>query len=260
MYLLTITFFLIVAVIIVLFYLSRRKKTLRRAELNSHISVYSTLLENHVLFYQKLNITERERFLKEIVDFLAGVTIEGVGVEVSDLDKVLVASSAIIPIFSFKNWRYQNITNIILYPDTFNEEYQYEGEKRSTLGMVGTGYMNGQMVLSKRALHLGFSPQAGVSNTGIHEFVHLIDKSDGSTDGVPETLLNNSYVIPWLKLMHQEMRKIKRGDSDVDPYALTNEAEFLAVIAEYFFEKPSKLKKNHPELFQMLLQIFNVKN
>ncbi len=35
-------------------------------------------------------------------------------------------------------------------------------------------------------------------NTGIHEFVHLLDKEDGSVDGLPEALLAKQYTLPWL--------------------------------------------------------------
>jgi Mlc titration factor MtfA (ptsG expression regulator) len=95
-----------------------------------------------------------------------------------------------------------------------------------------------------------------LENTAIHEFVHLLDKSDGATDGIPESLMAHEYTVPWLKMMHREMRRIEEGKSDINPYALTNEAEFLAVAAEYFFEKPEKFQHMHPELYQMLSLVF----
>ena len=84
----------------------------------------------------------------------------------------------------------------------------------------------------------------------------MLDGSDGATDGIPENLLAHEYTVPWLKLMHEEMHRIASGHSDINPYALTNEAEFFAVAAEYFFEKPDKLQQKHPELYQLLTQIF----
>ncbi len=197
-----------------------------------------------LLFEEKVNVV------------LANITIEGVGTPVEDADSVMIASSAVIPIFGFKDWEYRNLTNVILYPDTFDGEFQFEGENRSILGMVGTGYMNGQMILSRAALIKGFSKSAGKENTAIHEFVHLLDKSDGATDGVPENLLAHEYVLPWLKMIHQEIHKIEAGRSDINPYAITNEAEFFAVVAEYFFQKPDELKHKHPELYEMLSTIF----
>jgi Mlc titration factor MtfA (ptsG expression regulator) len=52
------------------------------------------------------------------------------------------------------------------------------------------------------------------------------------------------------------MHKIEAGKSDINPYALTNEAEFLAVVSEYFFEKPEQLQHKHPELYEILSLIF----
>ena len=120
--------------------------------------------------------------------------------------------------------------------------------------------MNGQMLLSRAALLKGFSPMAGKENTAIHEFVHLLDKADGATDGVPEQLIGHEYAAPWLSLMHQEMHRIKEGKSDINPYAITNEAEFFAVASEYFFEKPEQFKTKHPELFEQLSGIFRQGN
>ena len=220
---------------------------------------YAALLHAHVAYFQKLDDINKARFEKQIAEFLSETRIEGVGTEITELDKVLISSSAVIPIFGFPGWRYQNLTNIILYPDTFDKEFQFEGENRNILGMVGSGYMNGQMLLSRAALTKGFSKSAGGENAAIHEFVHLLDKSDGATDGVPENLMAHKYAAPWLHLMHTEMHKIEAGHSDINPYALTNEAEFFAVATEYFFEKPEQLEAKHPELYKQLSFIFRQK-
>jgi Mlc titration factor MtfA (ptsG expression regulator) len=216
------------------------------------------LLTEHVAYYQKLDADKQLRFEGMIASFIQSIRIEGVGLEVTELDKVLVAASAVIPIFGYQEWKYTNLTNIILYPDAFNNDFQFEGNdaSRNMLGMVGSGYMNGQMLLSRAALVKGFSASSGKQNTGIHEFVHLLDKSDGATDGVPEHLLGHDYATPWLKMMHQEMNRIEKGNSDINPYGATNEAEFLAVASEYFFEKPEQLQNKHPELYNQLSRIF----
>lgn len=246
---------LIIIIIFAGYYLLSSK---RKAKANIKIAhaVYKPLLAQHISFYQELDDAAKQVFEQKVAEFLAGITIEGVGTVVEDTDRVMIASSAIIPVFGFKDWKYRNLTNVILYPDTFDGEFQFEGENRNILGMVGTGYMNGQMILSRAALIKGFSRSAGRENTAIHEFVHLLDKSDGATDGVPENLLAHDYVMPWLKMIHQEIHEIEAGRSDINPYAITNEAEFFAVAAEYFFQKPDELKHKHPELYAMLSTIF----
>lgn len=245
---------LIVIALAVFFFLNKKKVVNERPATTLN---YKSLLTQHIPYYQHLDTDQQLLFEQKVAGFLDGITIEGIGTAVSDEDKIMIAASAIIPIFGFSDWKYRNLTNVILYPDTFDSEFQFEGENRSILGMVGSGYMNGQMILSRAALTKGFSKSAGKENTAIHEFVHLLDNADGATDGVPENLLAHEYVMPWLKMIHQEIHKIETGHSDINPYAITNEAEFLAVVAEYFFQKPSELKHKHPELYEMLSTMFS---
>lgn len=245
---------LVLAAALVYFLFFRRKKA--NCVIDKPGINYFELLDASVPFYKHLDLNEKNRFEKRVREFFGEVRIEGVGTEVTDVDRVLIAASAVIPIFGFPKWRYRNLTNVILYPDTFDGEFQFEGGRRNILGMVGSGYMNGQMLLSRAALVKGFSASSGRENTAIHEFVHLLDKSDGATDGLPSNLQPPSYAEPWLHLMHVEMHRISAGKSDINPYALTNEAEFFAVAAEYFFEKPRELHQKHPDLYASLSQIF----
>ena len=93
-------------------------------------------------------------------------------------------------------------------------------------------------------------------NTAIHEFIHLIDKMDGTLDGVPELLLERKYVSRWKELIEITIDQIRRGQSDINPYAATSPVECFAVISEYFFEQPETFKSAHPELNEMLTRIF----
>ncbi|MEA1876874.1 MAG: zinc-dependent peptidase [Bacteroidota bacterium] len=139
----------------------------------------------------------------------------------------------------------------------FNDKFETSGPDRRILGMVGTGYMDGKMVLSKPALHHGFVNESDKKNTAIHEFVHLIDKFDGSGDGVPALLLEKQYVIPWLDLINKKIEEIFDNESDINPYGGTNRQEFFAVASEYFFERPKLLVRKHPVLYNLLEIIFN---
>lgn len=246
----------ILLVIVGLYLVFRKKEKIKPAKIELEPVEYKKLLNEHIAFYQKLDEEGKDHFEQLITDFLAETNIEGIGTNITPLDRILIASSAVIPIFGFPGWKYKNLTNVILYPDTFDKDFQFEGENRNIMGMVGTGYMNGQMLLSRAALTKGFSKNSGRENAAIHEFIHLLDKADGDTDGIPETFIPHEYAKPWLKMMHNEMHRIREGHSDINPYALTNEAEFLAVASEYFFEKPSELQHKHPELYASLSQIF----
>lgn len=248
--------FLILAIFLLVYFSSRKTSWVKvRVPLES----YTKILSKKVSFYQNLSKSEKNNFKKRVLDFLEETHIEGVGTEITQLDRVLIASSAIIPVFGFTNWKYKNLSNVILYPNTFDKDFQFEGNSsRSIMGMVGSGFMNGQMLLSRTALYHGFSKSSGKENVAIHEFVHLLDKSDGTIDGVPEILMAHEYALPWLKMMREEMNRIEKGKSDINPYALTSEAEFLAVVSEYFFSRPEKFKDNHPELYEQLSIIFGL--
>lgn len=215
------------------------------------------LLRRHVIFYQRLTSDERRRFEKTVQRFLDEISIRGVNTEVTILDRLLVASSAVIPLFGFPQWRYPNLNEVLLYEGSFNEDYLTHSDDANILGMVGDGAMNRMMILSKPQLRLSFR-QSGKKNVGIHEFVHLLDKGDGSVDGIPESLMDKKYVQPWLQLMHREMRAIENGQSDIRDYGAESEAEFLSVASEYFFQRPERFAREHPELYELMSNIFHL--
>jgi Mlc titration factor MtfA (ptsG expression regulator) len=231
------------------------KKPLKKVELPVD---YKNLLSAHVAYYRNLDPVGKDRFEKKIKEFLGYIRITGVGTAVEDLDRLLVASSAVIPIFGFPEWRYYNLRDVYLYPNTFNaDDFATAGKERDVLGMVGEGPVQLLMILSKPALYEGFDTSHGKENVGIHEFVHLLDKEDGAVDGLPEALLERQYAVPWLNLMAENITAIKAGRSDLNIYGATNNAEFLAVAAEYFFEQPDLFRRNHPELYELLTRIFH---
>jgi MtfA peptidase len=79
------------------------KKPRKRVQLPAD---FRDLLAIHVSFYQALDEAGRVRFENKIKEFLGYIRITGVDTPVEDLDRLLVASSAVIPIFGFPEWRY----------------------------------------------------------------------------------------------------------------------------------------------------------
>jgi MtfA peptidase len=246
----------LVMVVLALFFRPGKQKTFSAKSPDS----YRPLLQEHVAFYQRLNDTEKINFENRLNHFLSTTRITGVKTTVEDVDRVLIGASAIIPIYAFPNWEYINLREVLLYPETFGENFETEGGERAVLGMVGDGPMQQVMILSKHALREGFSNKSDKVNTAIHEFVHLVDKTDGDVDGVPEALMQHQYVLPWLDLVHKNINAILKNKSDINPYGAINKAEFLAVAAEYFFERPDLLEEKHPELYAMLKNIFGSSN
>lgn len=214
------------------------------------------ILIDKVPFYEGLEPEERKHFDYKVQEFFYDVKITGVGTEIEEVDRLLIAASAIIPIYSFPKWRYTNLKEVIVYPSSFNHDFETDVSYRPIMGMVGTGMMAGKMLLSKIALHHGFDNESDKKNTAVHEFVHLVDGLDGDIDGVPKVLLEKEYVIPWLDLMSEKIKEIEKKKSDINSYGGTSKVEFFAVASEYFFERPELLKKKHPRVYEMLREIF----
>lgn len=240
------------------YWLLTRKVRRRRAVLAQPFPAeWEAVLQREVVFFRALEAADQQRFRRQIQIFLGEKRVTGIGMQVDVTTRVLTAASAIIPIFGFPEWEWDQINEVLIYPSRFNEDFSFEkGDGRHTLGMVGTGPMNGLMILVKPDLLHGFRNAADKHNVGIHEFAHLVDKSDGSIDGLPGVGLDRQAIGPWVDLVRRKMLEIDRGESDIDPYALTNEAEFFAVATEYFFERPGVMQRKHPELYTMLERVF----
>jgi len=226
---------------------------------------WDRILTERVAFYTALKEGDRDRFRKMVSVFLGETRITGINVEVDDECRLLVAASAIIPVFGFPVWEYSMLREVLIYPHRFDGDDGLSGEDANTLGMVGgTGSaINGLMILSKPDLYRGFEQHGDRHNVGIHEFAHLVDKADGAIDGIPAGM-PRECIGPWVRLVREELDsrrdatgKRRHGGTDIPEYAYTNEQEFLAVTTEYFFESPENLAERHPEIYNLLHRAFH---
>ncbi len=240
--------------------LTRKLRRRRRILAQPFPPKWEEILQREVVFFRTLEPAEQLRFRRELQVFLGEKLITGIRLQLDETTRVLAAVSAIIPIFGFPEWEWDQISEVLIYPSRFSEDFAFgDGDGHHTLGMVGTGAMNRMMILAKPDLLSGFRNPADKRNVGLHEFAHLVDKSDGAIDGLPGVGLERQSIGPWIELVRRKMEEIRRGDSDIDDYALTNEAEFFAVATEYFFERPGVMRRKHPELYRMLSAVFNQK-
>jgi Mlc titration factor MtfA (ptsG expression regulator) len=247
---LQVLFALLIILLIILFVFKPRRRELFHLPEN-----YQEMLMDYVPFYASLDEKGREYFEERFEKFLVAVKITGANAEVEDLDRVLIGAAAVIPVFYIPDWEYVNLREVLLYPGNFNTDFEQHGQERTISGMVGTGAMQNVMILSKWEVRQGFLYKDN-RNVAIHEFVHLIDKMDGTLDGVPEILLERKYVSRWRELIEETMLAIRQGRSDIEPYGATSAVECFAVISEYFFEQPELFQSNHPELCELLNRIF----
>lgn len=218
-------------------------------------NLWRQILTNRVQFYNRLSRQEKEAFERKVHVFLLNVRIRGMETEVTHEDKILIAAGAIIPIFRFSKWNYANLDEIQLFPDKF----PIPNSNKMANGLVGWGAMEGKMMLSRKAVHQGFSDHSDHRNVVIHEFIHILDKQDGKIDGMMTKLMNEVDIKPWLHLVNVKMNEIDFGYSSIRDYGSANQAEFLAVVSEFYFENPEKLRLEHPGLYNALDSFYNEK-
>lgn len=239
-------------------YWTLRRKCRRRLAVTSRPfpTIHEAILNSRVAFYQTLNEPDKERFRRLVQVFLDEVRITGVRTEVDETTRILVAASAIIPIFGFQDWDYHRLSEVLIYPAMFNEKYETEGEaNRNILGLTGVGHLSGVMVLSQPALLAGYKNSSDKQNVGVHEFAHVVEQEEvrhGVPPEVPADVMREWVAYVARELAHPEINK-----AHIDQYAYTNEHEFLAVLTEYFFESPETLRERDPVLYGMLRKMFH---
>ncbi len=247
----------IAAVVFIVFHLTltsryRKRKKIASAQFPEE---WRSILSDLVLFYRMLSADDKYIFEKKVQIFLGEKRITGIETEIDTTVKLLVASAAIIPVFKIEDWEYDTLGEILVYPDRFNHDYSFstDSDDRDVLGMVVQH--SSSLIISKKELFRGFKNMDG-RNTAIHEFIHKIDEEDGEIDGLPVLMLNRPELAEWKRVRAVEMEKLKTGRSDLDAYAMSGEAEFLAVAGEYFFDHSDKMKEKNPELYNILKVIF----
>jgi Mlc titration factor MtfA (ptsG expression regulator) len=214
------------------------------------------ILRAHVAFFEALDEVGKARFRQLVQIFLDEVLITGIRTEVDETIRVLVAASAAIPIFGFHDWEYRRLREVLIYPDSFDDAYQSTGgSEEQILGMVGLHHLSGVMILSKPALLAGFSDESSHHNVGVHEFAHLFEK-EASEYGLPPEVPWR-VVRQWVGYVARELARPSQQGTHINPYAYTNEHEFFAVLAEYFFTSPELLKRRDPVLYAMLRDMFH---
>lgn len=211
------------------------------------------ILREKVEFYNRLSGSKKSEFENRVHIFLLNVKITGVDTTVTHEDRILVASGAVIPIFGFEKWNYANLQEVEIYPDKF----RIPKTDKMASGLIGWGAMEGKMMLSRKAMQHGFYDQNDQKNVAIHEFIHILDKQDGKMDGMLKQVMNEVDILPWLQIINMKMHEIRNSESSVRDYGATNEAEFLAVVSEFFFESPEKMKTEHPALYNALDSFYN---
>ena len=212
--------------------------------------------------------TERRASLKENISrFIPLVYWEATGeLELTEEMIVTVAAQACLLTMNMQGNPYSILKTIIIFPKVF----VHQGESRGSGGTVtksrhrvsGISYGSGTVSLAwDQTQHGGRNMHDG-QNVVFHEFAHQLDQADGYANGAPILKRPADYKT-WARVMEKAYEKLVDRSSKgkvtlLDDYGATNPAEFFAVATETFFEKPGKLNKRYPELYEIMSQYYQL--
>ncbi|MDX1420070.1 MAG: zinc-dependent peptidase [Rubricoccaceae bacterium] len=240
--------------VLVLGIAARRPLRRLRAVQRPFPEAWRTWIEAHVPLYARLDARARRRFDRDVQITLAESRFEAVeGVELTDALRLAVAAGAALLLHGRPDWELPKGRTFLFYPGHFDEEYEVEDEDAYYDGMV---HPQGPVVLSVPAVEAGWARADGY-NVVLHELAHLFDLTGAGADGLP-SLLDRSSEGAWRALVREEMRQVQLGRSVLRRYASTDAAELFAVAVEQFFERPTRLHRHHPRLFDALVALFRL--
>ncbi len=205
---------------------------------------------------------EQDRLLHHARGLLTTLRWEGAGgLTLTDDMRLVIAAQAALLTWKRSDLPFPRLKAVLVYPTTFRARPAFAwvaGPPRHEPEppTLGQSWNDGSVVLAwDDVLHGAAAPHDG-HNVVLHEFAHQLDSVNGQADGVP-VLPPTVTAEAWQHTLHRAYDQLERemaagASSPIDPYGLTNQAEFFAVATESFFECPGPLRQAYPELYRRL--------
>jgi hypothetical protein len=223
----------------------------RRTALGTPVpEAWRSLLREWCDHYNRLSDDLRSRFEDDVRIFLAEKSITGVGVEVTEDLRLLVAASAVTLSLGWPAYDWEQLNEVLLYPDDFDRDYEFGADD-----LAGQAHPWGTVILSVPALCQSFRDPDDAYHVGFHEFAHLLDLEQTHFDGIPLGF-GDAAARRWVEIREREIPVMLRGESLLDEYGAHDPVEFLAVAVEAFFETALSMRRNHGELYELLAAYF----
>jgi len=207
-----------------------RRRSRRRATLASPFpAAWRAFLAAQYDHYERLPTPLRARFEDDVRILLAETRITGVEVEVTDELRLLVAASAATLSLAWPNYEWDQLTEVILYPESFDHHYRFASDPEFGIdvGMYEVGHWGkeltgqtnpwGTVILSAPKLLESFADPDDGYHVGLHEFAHLLDMNQTHFDGIPVGL-NAARSREWLAVVDKEMDRLRQGKSALNRY------------------------------------------
>ncbi len=211
------------------------------------------VLKSQFTFYKRLTTKEKKYFEHRVASFIKDKDFIGRdGIVISDEIKVLIASTAVMLTFGFRDFYIGIISKIVIYPSNFysntNKAY-HKGEFNPRLKAL---------VLSWEGFVQGFDDANDNLNLGIHELTHAIHINSMKERDVSSIIFSDTFKeLSALFSENESLRDELKESNYFRNYAFTNQFEFLAVTIENFIETPQEFRSQFPEIYGKIKQMLN---
>ncbi len=210
------------------------------------------ILNDDFDFYSKLSEKHKKQFQHRISYFLSEKKFIGRGeLIVTEQIKVLIAAVACMLSFGRKNYNYSLIDFILIYPAEFYSTVN---------GNFHKGEFNPKeraLVLSWKDFQEGYQINNDNLNVGIHEFMHAMQLEAKNSGDIDSARFIKQFQNILKQLTKQDVKDQLDKTNFFRTYAFTNQYEFMAVLAEYFFESPQDFKALFPKLYNYTKKLLN---
>jgi Mlc titration factor MtfA (ptsG expression regulator) len=238
----------------------RRVTHTQRVHLRNFPMEWLPYLEANVPMYKKMPMDLREDYQKKVwifVEHKKFVPCGGLD-EVTDEMKITIAGNACLLLINKDvQYPFPKVYSVLVYPTAFFSSANDEEEL-----MLGEAWPGGSVVVAWDAARKSSRALRDGKNLILHEFTHQLDLEAGcDANGCPA--LDGFQHRVWAGVMNTEFKKFqdriyKGKPTAMDHYGAEDPAEFFAVATETFFERPTRLKKHHPDLYEQLRLFYRV--
>lgn len=210
------------------------------------------ILINEFGFYKKLSEKHKKQFEHRVAHFISEKEfIDRENLVVTEQMIVLIAAIGCMLSFGRKNYSYSLINFILIYPEEF-------------FSTINKNYHKGEfnpkekaLVLSWNDFEKGFRISNDNLNVGIHEFMHAMQLEARKGRDIDSVRFSKQFKNILKQLSLKEVQEKLHRTEFFRAYAFTNQYEFMAVLAEYFFESPQDFKSNFPVIYNHTKKLLN---
>jgi Mlc titration factor MtfA (ptsG expression regulator) len=202
-------------------------------------------------YYQRLSPLEQKRFAIRCQIFINTKTFiprGGKGFVLVPEMIAKIAASAVEISFGFPKMGFEHFSRILIYPTDYYSRITRQYHK-------GEVNVRGMIVLSWSSFQDGYAKDDDGINLAIHEMAHALKLENRIENGDYQFL-----DAQLMKALRDEFQRLSTLQSPAEStliraYALTNIHEFFAVLCENFFERPSALQHEQPQLYSIISRL-----